>query len=184
MKFVSALFLISAVPSLAFVSPLQNTGKILTSSNDKNSECTATSPPALSASIDVAYVNDVMDITSSIMSNPDILLPAAGAAAVAAIGAAVGLRSSGNENTTTSNAIEEEVPKIDVSIEYDAPAKLAFEKLAKGGDADYTKFKELYESKAVTEVKKKVYEQKVARETSRRDTEIADMQKEIDCMFN
>ena len=76
------------------------------------------------------------------------------------------------------------MPKIDVSIEYDAPDKLAFEKLAKGGDADYAKFKELYESKAVTEVKKKVYEQKVAREMSWMDTESADMQKEIDCMFN
>ena len=183
MKFVSALFLISAVPSLAFVSPSQNAGKILTTSNDKNSECTATSPSALSASIDVAYVSDTMDITSSIMSNPDILLPAAGAAAVAAVGAAVGLRSSGNKDST-SNAIDEEVPKIDVSIDYDSAAKLAFSELAKGGNADYAKFKELFESKAVLEVKKKVYEQKVTREMARMDTKIADMQKEIDGMFD
>ena len=182
MKFVSALFLISAVPSLAFVSPSQNAGKILTTSNDKNSECTPRCTSALSASIDVAYVNDAVDMTSSIMSNPDILLPAAGAAAVAAIGAAVGLRTSGNVDSTASNAIEEEVPKID--IEYDAPAKLAFSELAKGGNADYAKFKELFESKAVLEVKKKVYEQKVTREMARMDTEIADMQKEIDGMFD
>lgn len=184
MKLTSALFLISAVPSLAFVSPSQNAGKILTTSNDNNSESTSTSTSALSASIDVAYVNDAMDIASSIMNNPDILLPAAGAAAVAAIGAAVGLSSSGNADST-SNAIEEEVPKIDVSIEYDAPAKLAFDKLAKGSesDPDYAKFKELYESLAIVEVKKKVYEKKVAREMARMDTEIADMQKEIDGMF-
>lgn len=184
MKLISALFLISAVPSVAFVAPTRKSaGKILTTSNDKNSECTPTSPSALSASIDVAYANDAMDMTSSIMSNPDILLPAAGAAAVAAIGAAVGLRSSGNEDSA-SNAIEKEVPKIDVSIEYDAPAKLAFSELAKGGDADYAKFKELYESLAVSEVRKKVYEKKVAREMEQMDTEIADMRKEIDGMFN
>ena len=183
MKFISALFAVLVLPPEAFVAhstffAKSSGGKILTPGNDsKHAESTS----ALSSAVDLAYVNDAMDITS-ILNNPDVLLPAAGAAAVAAIGAAVGL--SGNKGgDAASNTIEEEVPKIDVSIEYDAPAKLAFNNLAKGGKGDFAKFKQLYESKAVLEVKKKVYEQKVAREMARMDTEIADVQKEIDGMF-
>lgn len=180
MKLIAVLLLALAVPSEAFVAPTESSArKILIKGND-NSESYSAS--ALSASIDVAYVNDAMDITSSIMNSPDILLPAAGAAAVAAIGAAVGLSNRGNQEAT-SKEIEEEVPKMDVSVEYDAPAKLSFSELAKRGDADYAQFKELYESKAVAEVKKKVYEQKVTRELEQMEKEIADMQKKIDGMF-
>ena len=178
MKLVSSLFLILAVPSVAFIAPSQKTGKILTTTNDNNSE----SPSSLSASIDVAYVNDAVDVTASIMNNKDILL----GAAVAAIGAAVGVSNGnlgGSKKATTSNAEEEELPKIDVSIEYDAPAKLAFSQMGKAKKNNFAKFKELYEHKAVLEIKKKVYEQKVARELERMDVEIADMQKEIEGMF-
>ena len=183
MKFISALFAVLVLPSEAFVAhstcAKSSSGKILTSGNDKYKHAESTS--ALFSAVDLAYVNDAMDITS-ILNNPDVLLPAAGAAAVAAIGAAVGL--SGTKGAdAASNTIEEEVPKIDVSIEYDAPAKLAFNNLVKGGKGDFAKFKQFYESKAVLEVKKKVYEQKVAREMARMDTEIADVQKEIDGMF-
>ena len=178
MKLVLSLFLILAAPSVAFVAPSPNAGKILTTSNDKNSE----SPSALSASIDVAYVNDAVDVTASIMNNKDILL----GAAVAAIGAAVGVSNGnlgGSKKATSSNAEEEEAPKIDVSIEYDAPAKLAFSQMGKAKKNDFAKFKELYERKAVQEVKKKVYEKKVERELERMAMEIADVQKEIDGMF-
>lgn len=178
MKLVSSLFFVLAVPSAAFVSPTQNAGKIRTTSIDKNSE----SPSSLSASIDVAYVNDAVDVTASIMNNKDILL----GAAVAAIGAAAGLSNGnlgGGKKATSSNAEEEELPKIDVSIEYDAPAKLAFSQMGKAKKNDFAKFKELHERKAVLEVKKKVYEQKVAREMEQMAMEIADLQKEIDSMF-
>ena len=136
---------------------------------------------ALSA-VDVAYVNDAMDI-NALLRNKDILLPAA----VAAIGAAVALNGDSlgslGGSKATSAVEEEELPKIDVSIEYDAPAKLAFSQMARSRGKDYAKFKELFEAKGVAEVKKKVYQQKVANEMERMDKEIEDMQKEIDDMF-
>ena len=176
---VSALSLILAVaatvtPSAAFVVPSSGSGKILTNAGS------FVTTSALSA-VDVAYVNDAMDI-NSLLVNKDILLPAA----VAAIGAAVAINghslgSLGGSKATS--AVEEELPKIDVSIEYDAPAKLAFSQIARSRGKDYAKFKELFEAKSVAEVKKKVYQQKVANEMERKDQEIEDMQKEIDGMF-
>ena len=164
----------SVAPSAAFVVPSSGSG-IAT-----NAGPTFTS--ALSA-VDVAYVNDAMDITT-LLSNKDILLPAA----VAAIGAAVALNgdslgSLGGGSKATSTVEEVELPKIDVSIEYDAPAKLAFSQIARSKGKDYTKFKDLFEAKGVEEVKKKVYQQKVANDIERMDQEIEDMQKEIDDMF-
>lgn len=177
---VSALSLILAVaatvtPSAAFVVPSSGSGKILTNAGS------FVTTSALSA-VDVAYVNDAMDI-NSLLVNKDILLPAA----VAAIGAAVAMNGrslvSLGGSKATSAVEEEELPKIDVSIEYDAPAKLAFSQMARSSGKDYAKFKELFEAKSVAEVKKKVYQQKVANEMERKDQEIEDMQKEIDGMF-
>ena len=161
----------TVAPSAAFVVP----SKIPTNA------ARPTFTSALSA-VDVAYVNDAMNI-NALLSNKDILLPAA----VAAIGAAVAMNgdSLGNlgGSKATSAVEEEELPKIDVSIEYDAPAKLAFSQMARSRGKDYAKFKELFEAKSVAEVKKKVYQQKVANEMERKDQEIEDMQKEIDGMF-
>jgi hypothetical protein len=175
---VSTLPLILAVaasvaPSAAFVLP--SSGKMKIPTNAAESPSTFTS--ALSA-IDVAYANDAVDIGA----NKDILL----AAFVAAIGGAVALNgntSLGGGSTATSAVEEEELPKIDVSIEYDAPAKLAFSQIARSKGKDFAKFKDLFEAKNVAEVKKKVYQQKVANEMEQMDKEIEAMQKEIDDMF-
>lgn len=164
--------------SAAFVVPSSSSsGKILNTNNAANA-AESLSKSALLA-VDVAFVNDAMDI-----NNSDILLPAAGAAVVAAIGAAVGMRNGNGSKATASKAAEEEVPKIDVSIPYDAPAQLAFSQMPKGKRVEYAKFKGLYEGKAVAEVKKKVYGQKVAMEMERMGKEIEDMQKEMDGMFS
>lgn len=161
--------LATVAPSAAFVVPSSGTNA-----------ATPTFTSALSA-VDVAYVNDAMDI-NALLRNKDILLPAA----VAAIGAAVAMNGGlGNlgGSKATSAVEEEDLPKIDVSIEYDAPAKLAFSQMARIRGKDYAKFKELFEAKGVAEVKKKVYQQKVTNEMDRMDQEIVDMQKEIDGMF-
>mmetsp|Transcript_4157 Transcript_4157/g.7137 ORF Transcript_4157/g.7137 Transcript_4157/m.7137 type:complete len:185 (-) Transcript_4157:265-819(-) len=173
---VCLIFVVATVaPSAAFVVP--SSGNILNTNNAANA-AESLSKSALLA-VDVAFVNDAMDI-----NNSDILLPAAGAAVVAAIGAAVGMRNGNGSKATASKAAEEEVPKIDVSIPYDAPAQLAFSQMPKGKRVEYAKFKDLYEGKAVAEVKKKVYGQKVAMEMERMDKEIEEMQKEMDGMFS
>jgi len=83
-------------------------------------------------------------------------LLAAGAAAVvlAAAVAAITVQQS-NQNTapTTMKGPEPEPEPIDVSIPYDAAARLAFEASGVGKDeSKYAKFKTVYEKKAVAEV--------------------------------
>lgn len=178
MKIFAALCLclVLAPSGCAFVAPSANIGKILTTNANNNKAAES----ALSA-IDVAYVNDAMDM-SSILNN-DMLIPAAGAVAAALIGAAVGRNSDNGAGSKAAKEAEEELPKIDVSIPYDAAAKLAFGQLAKKSNANYAQFKELFETKAILEVKKKMYAQKVAREMEQMEVKIEEMQKEIDNML-
>jgi hypothetical protein len=52
----------------------------------------------------------------------------------------------------------EEVSVVDISVPFDAPAKMAYE--AAGSKGDYAKFKEDYETKAVKDVIKKQKKEK------------------------
>lgn len=91
----------------------------------------------------------------------DLLPIGLGALALVAIAAFVASSSSSDDQGSTAAPVPSSSSSIDISIPYDAPARLAY-KNAKGvepkDDADFAAFKAEYEKKAVEEViaKKKV----------------------------
>lgn len=106
---------------------------------------------------------------SALGVSPDVIIPAA-VAAVAAIGAALGLsgkKSDGEKKEANVSISEPEA--IDVSIPYDAAASLAYNSYTESSEnskVDFKEFQSLHEKQMVAEVKAKVQERKVAEEKS------------------
>lgn len=89
--------------------------------------------------------------------DPGVL--AAGGAILAGLVGAVATQGGKGESAASAVVVEEEVVKIDVSIPYDAAARLAF-KAAGLNEGKYGEFQPLYNAKSVADVTVK----KVARE--------------------
>jgi hypothetical protein len=106
-------------------------------------------------------------------------LLAAGAAVVAGIGAIAAIAGSGPKVDTKEKAAPvEPEPKIDVSVPYNAAAKLAYQEW-KGSDvfneAEFTQFEEVYLGKAVAEAaaKKTARDIEAARAAAEKELETA-----------
>lgn len=169
----SALLLVSAgLPAATTAFSLPSA----TAAGCSRSASSSSSPSSLAA----------IDPSAALLSDPELVLPALGAAVVAVgIAAAAGLNkgdasAGGSANKAAAEPVEE--PKVDVSIPYDAPAVLAYAQY-NNKSVDYEQFKTLYESKMVAEVKVKVQKQKMEQALKKMEGEVADMQKKIDGLF-
>ena len=105
---------------------------------------------------------------------------AGGAATVAAV---AGIFATKQDGDAQSKAVEEEeeLPKIDVSIPYNAAAKLAFDSYsAEASSKSFAKFEAMYLEKAVEEVKFKQWKKSVAAEEAAKEANLNSLQSKMD----
>jgi len=99
-------------------------------------------------------------VDPSIISDPTVL--AAGAGTFIAI-AFASFRNGFGETASTNSGTIAKSSKVDLSIPYDAAAKLAYNAYAESSkkNVNFKKFRELYEAQMVAEVRSKVMVEKV-----------------------
>lgn len=103
----------------------------------------------------------LMAVDPSVISDPTVL--AAGAGTFIAIAFASFRKGSSEMSSASSSGTRTKPSKVDLSIPYDAAAKLAFNAYAESSTkkVNFKKFQELYEAQMVAEVKAKVKAEKV-----------------------
>jgi len=134
----------------------------------------SSSSPSSTVRLSTALNLETLDVSALSSMDPSVLIGAA-AATIGIAGSAIFMGRENNDNNnadasteTTTSAPEPEPEPIDVSIPYDAAARLAYESMgiarnADNVDVDFeTDFRPIYEQKCIYEVILKKYQSKLA----------------------
>jgi hypothetical protein len=106
---------------------------------------------------------------------------AGGAAVVAAV---AGLFVTQTADSTKVEEKEEEEPvKIDVSIPYNAAAKLAFEAYGVEDESKFAQFESIYLEQAVEQVKFKKWKQEMETQLAAKETSLQELQTKMDALM-